>query len=229
MVKNILVWSAAACLVTASFNVAAQDESLVPHWTAETHLRLAQCFVAEADEAADDWTAIAYAMKNWLAVRHRVAPTLRYVDMAKTICSVHKIGRRGLTRRQQWIRGLSFPQGRDTAGELIFQKPESFPARASWKRKKGRWEAALMHADAWRQGRLQDPCKGKAVTWGAPRDPNNKWHLPEDDPIARGDRVVRLACSDQLSNDFYRLMTSGERAALRAATSQPESLVVVAP
>lgn len=218
MVKRILIWSATVCVIAAGATLSAQkNEPLVPNWTSDTHLKLAQCFVAEADEASKDWTAIAYAMRNWLHVRQRPMPHLRYVDITKSICSVHKLRRRSLSQRQIWIRGLSFPAGRDTAGELIFEKPEGFPARSSWIRKKKHWLAALMHADAWRQGRLKDPCKGKAVTWGAPIDPDNPHHLPQDNPFARGSRVVRLACSDKLANDFYRMMTMTERRALKEA------------
>lgn len=193
----------------------AHAKSFNIHWDQRTHLRLAQCFIAEADENPSDWTAIAYTLLNWLEVRQRRYPFLRFIDVINTTCSVHKLVASARSNRQQWIRQLGFPVA--TGSNPVFRRPDNFPRSSSWKRKQRYWHKALLHAQRWHQGKLRNPCRN-AVIWGAPRDPNNKWHLPTDDPILKGRKVVRLACSDHLSNDYYRLMTKKERAEFDASS-----------
>jgi hypothetical protein len=104
---------------------------------------------------------------------------------------------------------LGFPKvGED--GNPVFKRPASFPKKASWKRKKRIWMQTLQRAYNWHLGKYDDPCRGKAVHWGAPQDPNNRWYLPTDEP---SDNLVRLSCSDRLENDFYRYKTLKERLA----------------
>ena len=189
---------------------AAPNKVQTVHWSPEAHLRLSQCFIAESDEASDDWTAIAYTIKNWLGYRQRRWPLLRFIDVVKGVCSVHRMAAGRRSTRQRWIRRLSFPI---SVQPFVYEKPRGFPRSSSWERKQRYWTKALRHAARWRNGKLSNPCRGRAISWGAPRDPNNKWHLRSDDPIIRGRPVVRLRCSDRLSNDYYRLMTRREKQA----------------
>lgn len=204
----VLLWAAAALAPQAK-----GDSAQPIIWNAETHLRLSQCFIAEADESVGDWTAVAFTMRNWLESRRKRYPELRYLDIVRTTCSVHKLSDSSRSRRQRWIRALDFP-GPDGAGA----RPKGFPRNASWKRKQRYWLKALHHAQRWRDGELRDPCGGRAVIWGAPRDKDNPWHLPSDDPLARGLEVVRLPCSDKLANDYYRPMTRREKAQAEAGS-----------
>lgn len=211
MVTKIFSWSALAALAFVAIPAGAKQHTpIVEHWNAETHLRLAQCFIAEADENLDDWTAIAYTLNEWLEVRRKRWPELRFVDVAKGVCSVHKLSPNKRTKRQRWIRDLGFPVAGTEPGSWSLEKPVDFPRTASWKRKQRYWLKALTHAQEWNRRQHRNPCKG-AVIWGAPRDPDDRWHLKTDDPILKGRKVVRLKCSDSLSNDYYRLMTRKER------------------
>lgn len=201
-------------IALATAQLARSDSSMPIVWNMETHLRLAQCYIAEADEHHGDWTAVSYAMLNWRDVRRRVYPQMRYLDIVRSTCSVHRLSASRRSRRQRWIRNLGLPDVLDDP----MPRPEGFPSGSSWKRKRRYWIKALKHADSWRRGELRDPCRGRAIIWGAPRDPDNPWHLKTDDPFLKGYQVVRLACSDELENDYYRAMTRKEKREHEATT-----------
>lgn len=193
---------------------AESKKTLLNSWSTYTHLVLAQCMIAESDEGVKDHVAIAYAMKNWLELRRRVHPHLRYVDVARSYCSVHKLSLRGLSKRQTWIRQLGFPQ--DVDGALVFAKPTDFPKTASWERKRKVWHQTLQRAWNWNQRKYRDPCRGKAIGWGAPQDPKSKWFLPSDVP---SDNLIRISCKG-VTNWFYRFktkeeLTAGEQLAIK--------------
>lgn len=164
--------------------------------------------VAEAAESEQDHIAVAYSLKNWWELRKRKYPTLRYADVMRAYCSVHKLSLKRLSPRQLWIRQLGFPT-RDFLGNVVVDKPEAFPSNASWKRTRRVWLETLQRAQDWYDGKLKDPCRGRAVHWGAPSDPSNRWYLESDVP---SEKLVRLKCSDRLENDYYRYKTRGELA-----------------
>lgn len=178
---------------------------LIP-WTPRTHLILGHCMIAEADESAEDHIAIAYAARNLWKVRQRRWPNMRYEDLLLSYCSVHKLSVKSLSKRQRWIRELGFPK-LDESGIPFFEKPENFPRKASWDRKRRIWREILRRAHDWHLGKYKDPCRGRAVHWGAPQDENSRWYLPSDEP---SEKLARLPCSDRLENDFYRYKTSSE-------------------
>lgn len=209
--KTLSVAAFALVLLLAAPLYTQGPEPMVQHWDQTVQRRLSQCFIAESDEASNDWTAIAYALRNWLKVRQRRYPLLRFADVMNSVCSVHKLGSAQLSKRQLWIRSLDLPYGIAEDGEYLIRKPRGFPSASSWERKKDYWLKALAHAQSWYDRRYKDPCGGKAVLWGAPSNPNNKWYLKTDDPKLKDMKVVRLTCSDTLSNDYYRLMTRRER------------------
>jgi hypothetical protein len=182
------------------------NSSLLSEWNSETHLLLAQCMIAEADESEKDHLAIAYASRNWWLFRKDKYPELRYRDILRSYCSVHKLSNKSLSARQRWIRQLLLPKkGED--GNPILSKPIDFPASASWERKSRIWIETLQRAWNWNQGKYVDPCDGEAMHWGAPQDPTNRWYLSTDEP---SHRLQRLECSDYLENDYYRYKTKKE-------------------
>jgi len=174
---------------------------LIEMWSPRTHLALAHCMMAEGP--VKDHAAIAYTARNWLRLRQRVHPYLRYEDVLRSYCSIHKPDHRARYLRPRWIRQLGFPKSDGT-----FDKPADFPKKKpNWKKIQRLWFATLQRAWNWNQGKYRDPCRGKAVIWGAPQDPNNIWYLPSDVP---SDKLIRLKCSDKLDNDFYRYKIEGE-------------------
>ena len=177
-------------------------------WTPQTKLWLAQCMEAEAGESEQDHAAIAYAAENWLALRRKKYPSLRYADVLRAYCSVHKLSIGRLSPRQLWIRQLGLPT-RDILGNVVLEKPEAFPSKSSWERKRRIWLQTLQRAQDWYDGKLKDPCHGRAVHWGAPSNPDNWRYLPSDEP---SEKLVRLKCSDHLLNDYYRYKTGEELA-----------------
>lgn len=177
------------------------DNETVIRWNSRTQLILAQCMLAEADESKDDHIAIAYAVRNWLKLVRRRYPMTRYTDLLRRYCSVHKLGFDRLSRRQRWIRQMSFPI-KGEGGEIHLNKPKTFPRTASWERKSQKWIEILQRAHEWRVGKYQDPCRGRAIMWGAPQDKDNRWYLPSDKP--RG-RLVRVKCVGELENWYYRM------------------------
>ena len=195
-------------LLLALWRTPIQARETLVQWSPQTHWQLATCMIAEADESKVDHVAVAYAAKNWLQIRQRRHPELRYTDILRRYCSVHKLSLARLSPRQRWIRQLAFPtKGED--GNPIFVKPADFPKRASWKRKERIWMETLQRAYDWHLGKHRDPCRGKAVHWGAPQDPNSRWYLPSDVP---SDKLVRLHCNDSLENWYYRYKTKEEMA-----------------
>lgn len=198
---------AAAIVVSVSTPVARSEQFLVPQWTPYTQRKTAHCMIAEADENQEDHIAIAYAAFNLWQFRKQRFPRMRYVDLLNAYCSVHKLSLARLSKRQRWIRQLDFPiLAQD--GEMAVVKPKDFPRKASWKRKRRIWIETLKLANQWNRGELKDPCNGQAVHWGAPSDPKNKWYLPSDVP---GKKLVRLRCSDNLLNDYYRFRTKADK------------------
>jgi len=174
---------------------------LIETWTPQTHLALAHCMLAEGSKR--DHVAIAYAARNRWQLRRKMHPQIRYVDILRGYCSIHKVSHRKRHLRPRWIKQLGFPKRDGT-----FDKPEDFPRKKPrWSKIQRLWFETLQRAWNWNQGKYRDPCKGKAVFWGAPQDPNNIWYLPSDEP---SDKLKRLKCSDKLDNDFYRYKTKEE-------------------
>lgn len=193
-----------AVLFLVCFPIQAK-ESLVP-WSQSTHIKLSQCMIAEADESAEDHIAIAYAVKNWWQLRQKRYPTLRFTDVLNAYCSVHKLSTERLSQRQSWIRQLSFPTKKENG--FAYEKPSNFPDTASWERKKRIWAETLKRAQEWNDGKHKDPCKGEAIHWGAPQDPNSKWYLPSDEPSESLERVI---CDAPLENWYYKYKTKWEK------------------
>lgn len=196
-------------LLTVVNKSEASEISKVKTWDSLTHLRLSQCFIAEATDSEADWSAIAHALHNWQQVRKRVHPHMRYVDVVTSVCSIHKLSNSKRSRRQKWIRGLSYP--RVVGNSLVFKKPAALPKHMDWESVKTIWIKALLHASKWNKGLIEDPCDGEAIVWGAPSNKRNRLYLKQDDPAYTGHKIVRLSCSNSLLNDFYRAMNKAER------------------
>ena len=143
--------------------------------------------VAEAGwEAATDHIAIAYVLaRRWRRVKERFT-SLRFVDVVRTYCTGLGNYRRSLTPRQQWLRSLNFAA----------EAPQGWPTTASWSNHESFWRAALARSQAWFQGRLRDPCRGRAEHWGGIID------SPQG-------RMVPIDCGET-RNTFYRLDRSGD-------------------
>lgn len=129
-------------------------------WTEYNTLLLARSFVGEAGwYAKRDHVAIAYVLaRRWKAARQRW-PELRFADLLKLYVKALGYGRRSLTPRQTWLRGLHGPD-----------RPLGWPAGASWARKRPFWAEAVRRAQAWMRGQLRDPCRGRAWHWGGTID-----------------------------------------------------------
>jgi hypothetical protein len=67
---------------------------------------------------------------------------------------------------------------------------------------------ALHRAWNWAHGKYRDPCRGRAIVWGAPQDPNDKNYLASDEP---SENVTRIYCHGDLENWYYRFKTKKER------------------
>jgi hypothetical protein len=150
--------------------------------------------VAEAGWRAErDHIAIAYVLaRRWRRMVERW-PRMRFLDIVRTYCAGLGDYRREFTPRQQWLRSLS-PTG---------TKPKGWPDGASWTRHLPLWKAALERSDRWRQGKLRDPCRGKAWHWGGVID------TPQG-------RMVPVDCGKTL-NTFYSVDLSGGPALAQAS------------
>lgn len=125
-------------------------------WTARAHLWLARAFVAEAGWTAErDHAAIAWTLKRRWERAVRRWPTIRFVDVVRAYCAGLGEWSPRVTRRQRWVRGLSW--GGD--------RPPGWPLKASWGEHAGYWRAALDRAAAWQLGMVADPCRGKSWHW----------------------------------------------------------------
>lgn len=205
---KLITFIMAVCLFLA-WNLPVQSSSpqRLVKWSPQVHWRLATCMIAEASESEADHVAIAYAVRNWLRLRQKKHPHLRYGDILGAYCSVHKLDVHRRSPRQLWISQLSFPQQLD--GTLFVEKPEDFPRKASWKRTRRVWLETLQRARDWSLGKLRDPCRGRAVHWGAPQDRDNRWYLPSDEP---SEKLERVQCVGSLENWYYRYKTREELA-----------------
>ena len=155
----------------------------VEQFDQRTHLWTARAMVAESGwTAGNDQIAVAYVFsRRWKAMARRW-PRLRFVDVVLRYSKGVGAERREHSARQIWIRGLS----------PTMLQPEGWPAQhASWKRHKGYWARTLDRALLWSQGRLRDPCRGKAQYFGGDMDE------PEL-------TLVPIECDD-VRNIYYRL------------------------
>jgi len=156
-------------------------------WTPRAHLWLARAFVAEAGWTAErDHAAIAWTLqRRWKRAVKRW-PTIRFVDVVRAYCAGLGDWSSRVTRRQRWVRGLSW--GGD--------RPPGWPRKASWAEHVGHWRAALDRAAEWQLGRVADPCRGKlALHWGGDMD-------------APARRMRRVDCGDT-RNTFYAITKAG--------------------
>lgn len=151
-------------------------------WRPTTRVWLARAMVGEAGWKSErDHVAIAYVFKRRWRSMSRRWPGLRFEAVVLRYAKALGGGRREFTPRQRWVRGL-IPEA---------VEPDGWPGRASWRRHRPLWLAALRRADRWRQGRLPDPCGGRADHFGGTID--TPWEGLEE-----------VDCKGT-ANTFYRL------------------------
>lgn len=163
----------------------ASAESLLPkeQWTPNAKLWLSRAMIAEAGwESTRDHIAIAYVLaRRWRTMVKRF-PRMRFVDVIRFYCSGLEPGNHSPTRRQVWLKGLTFG----------VEEPDGWPSsRASWEKHLPLWRSTLTRAARWGSGVFRDPCSGRAWHWGGTMD------LPKE-------RMYRVDCGETL-NTFYGL------------------------
>ncbi len=151
-------------------------------WTPRTAIWLSRAMVAEAGfEAKTDHAGIAHVLaKRWRNMIKRW-PNMKFISVVFRYAKGLGDGRRQHSRRQLWVRAL-------TPGGFA---PEHWPRKLNWEHYRGDWRATLLRARAWAEGRVTDPCRGKADHWGGTIDVPWKSLVPVD-------------CGDT-ENTFYRV------------------------
>lgn len=174
----------ALCVLLAASSASARRSPLPEaERTPGAVLWLARAWVGEAGWlAARDHAGIGWVLaRRWRRAVKRW-PELRFVTVVQNYA--HALGfrsGRSLTPRQHWLRGLSGAQ-----------EPVGWPRRASWRRHRPFWRATLERAAAWFDGRVKDPCQGRAWHWGGEIDVEG----------AREKGLVEVDCGET-ENIFY--------------------------
>lgn len=148
-----------------------------------THVWTARAMVAESGwTSANDQIAVVYVFsRRWKAMRKRW-PDLRFRDVVFRYSAGIGAKRREYTPRQIWIRSLA----------PSMERPAGWPiGKASWERHRPLWARTLDRARLWSQGRLRDPCRGKASYFGGDMD----------EPTIN---LVEIECLG-VRNKFYRV------------------------
>lgn len=147
---------------------------------------LARAFVGEAgwmQKRAHAGIAFVLA-RRWRRMVRRW-PEMRFETVIKNYAHALGFRRRGSpTNRQLWLREL--------VGDA---RPEHWPRRSRWERHVRLWSAAQKRASKWFDGRIKDPCGGRAEHWGG----------TVDLPLARQKRLRPLDCGDTGRTTFYEL------------------------
>ncbi len=163
---------------------AAQQRRPIPaeQFDNRTHIWLARAMVAEGGWlSANDHVATAFVYsRRWRAMNARW-PDLRFLDVLFRYSKGLGAGRRQYSMRQVWIRSLS----------PSMAEPVGWPSNVSWRRHKSFWARALRRAAFWSEGKLRDPCRGKAQYFGGEMD------LPTK-------RLIAVKCKG-VRNIFYRI------------------------
>lgn len=147
-----------------------------------TRIWLARAMIGESGWlSVNDHVAIAYVLKRrWNAIQNRW-PKIRFKTVILAYAKALGGGRREYTRRQIWVRSLSFD----------LSEPQGWPQKVSWKSHSKYWIQTLERVDRWVRGELPDPCKGRAFHWGGNMDTPRETMFPVD-------------CGDTI-NTFYGL------------------------
>lgn len=158
--------------------------------------------VAEAGwYAKRDHIGIAYVLaRRWRQVVRRL-PHLRFVDIIRLYCTALRPRRRQPSARQRWLLALHGPE-----------RPAGWPShKADWDVYRPRWRATYERAGDFLEGRLRDPCKGKAMHWGGDMDLE----------LADKKGLVPVDCGDT-RNTFLGLPKK-EASELDAGAKKPEA------
>jgi hypothetical protein len=169
---NMRKYIVSGAVVLATSTASAQTRPIPEsQWTPEAHIWLSRAMVAEAGWKAErDHIAIAYVLaRRWKRLAERW-PTLRFIDVIRNYCAGLGDYRRELTARQRWLRALSWKDA----------QPKGWPRSASWKRYLPLWRATVLRSARWSEGRLRDPCRGRAWHWGGVIDTPQGRMVPVD-------------------------------------------------
>lgn len=164
-------WIALFFFLFCAASAKAQDLLPAEQWNDETRLWLARAMVSEADWSIQDHAAIAWTLYRRWKDRHERDVSWTLLQQIRAYCAGFKMSH----GRAQWVMSLD--------GD---EKPEGWnDAEARWDVYRPAWLYVLEFSQAWSEGKVRDPCRGRSRHWGGPMDKPRPGLVPVDCGMTR--------------------------------------------